>query len=107
MYKFFGEKRKVINSVNGGIVFRFDNKGEFITDDDLIIERAKTHFDYIEMKVETVGKRVKVETSTPTIIITSNIEKVEGKHKCKKCEFSTDNQGELMAHYRSDHPKGG
>ncbi len=24
---------------------------------------------------------------------------------CKKCDFTSDNWGELMAHYRADHPK--
>lgn len=24
---------------------------------------------------------------------------------CKKCQFSTDNKGLLMAHYRAEHPK--
>ena len=26
-------------------------------------------------------------------------------YKCKKCEFETDNKGELLAHYRTTHPK--
>ena len=25
---------------------------------------------------------------------------------CKKCEFTCENQGELLAHYRAEHPKG-
>lgn len=25
---------------------------------------------------------------------------------CKKCDFTCDNQGELLAHYREKHPKG-
>lgn len=26
-------------------------------------------------------------------------------YKCKYCDFETDNRGELLAHYRNDHPK--
>jgi hypothetical protein len=26
--------------------------------------------------------------------------------RCKKCDFTCDNQGELLAHYRESHPKG-
>ena len=28
------------------------------------------------------------------------------KYRCKKCDFVTDNKGELLAHHRKEHPKG-
>lgn len=60
MIKFFGEPLKEIKSkVTGKVVFRFDSKGEFITDDEEIIKRAKGFFDHVEMKAEDVGKKVK------------------------------------------------
>lgn len=106
MYKFFGEKNKEVKNVIGNIVFRFDSKGEFITDDPALIERTKSHFDYIEMKAEVVGEKVKVAIETPKLTITNNLEKEtkEAKFKCKKCDYATDDQGELMRHYK-DHKK--
>lgn len=29
----------------------------------------------------------------------------DGFYNCKKCDFKTDNNGTLMAHYRKEHPK--
>lgn len=108
MYKFFGEQLKEIKSKASGLtLFRFDTKGEFITSDEEIIKRALGFFDYIELKAEEVGERVKKTFIEPTIKITTKDEKEETKiYKCKKCEFETSNQAELMSHYRKEHPKG-
>lgn len=60
MYKFFGQPLKEIKSRTTNLtIFRFDTKGEFITDDEEIIKRAKGNFDHIELKAEQVGKRIK------------------------------------------------
>lgn len=32
-------------------------------------------------------------------------ETAEKVYACKKCKFTTTNMGELLAHYRIDHPK--
>lgn len=29
----------------------------------------------------------------------------DGFYNCKKCDFKTENQGDLMVHYRKIHPK--
>jgi len=106
MYKFFGQPLKEIKSkTSGKMMFRFDTKGEFITDDDEIIQRALGYFDHIELIAETKGKRVKKTISDPIMTITTTNE-IDLKH-CKKCDFACDNQGELMAHYREKHPKDG
>lgn len=70
MYKFFGKKNETItSSVSGQPIFRFSSKGEFITDDKDIINRAKKHFDYLEIKVESVGERIKVVKEQSAITI--------------------------------------
>jgi hypothetical protein len=107
MYKFFGEPLKIINSkTTNKPVFRFDTKGEFITDDPEIIKRAMGFFDYIPMKAETTGEKVKKTFATPPLTITTKDDEKKNpenkKFKCKKCDFETDNQGELMRHYK-DH----
>lgn len=60
---------------------RFDENGEYQTDNKRIIKRFSHKFDSVPVK------EVK-------------------SYKCKKCDFTTDNKGELMAHYRTEHPKG-
>jgi hypothetical protein len=110
MYKFFGEPLKIINSkTSNKPIFRFDTKGEFITDDPEIIKRAMGFFDYQKMKAETTGEKVKKTFTTPLLTITTKDDKKEikeekKKFKCKKCEFETENQGDLMRHYK-DHKK--
>jgi hypothetical protein len=114
MIKFFGEPLKVITSKASGMpMFRFDTKGEFITDDPVIIERAMGFFDYIPMKAEVTGEKVeKTFTVLPLTITTKDdgenveVEKpIEKMFKCKKCDFETDNMGKLLAHMRAEHPK--
>ena len=29
----------------------------------------------------------------------------DGFYNCKKCDFKTENQGDLLVHYRTEHPK--
>ncbi|MCE5227880.1 MAG: hypothetical protein LLG05_18730 [Porphyromonadaceae bacterium] len=72
MIKFFGEPLKIINSKQSGKpLFRFDTKGEFITDDPEIINRAMGFFDYIPMKAEEAGERVEKTFYTPPLTITT------------------------------------
>jgi len=116
IFKFFGEPLKEIKSKASGLtLFRFDTNGSFITDDQEIIKRALGFFDYIELKAETVGDRVKKTITVPQMTITTKEEKEikadiideikEVKiYKCKNCDFETDNKGLLLAHYR-EHKK--
>jgi hypothetical protein len=83
--KFYGNPSELINTrkkVNGAFklipLFRFNSCGEFETQDIKLIEKLKQHF--------------KFESTESTI------------KKCKKCNFETDNNGSLMAHYR-EHKK--
>jgi hypothetical protein len=41
----------------------------------------------------------------PVIEAKDNPDGAELRH-CKKCDFTCENQGELLAHYREAHPKG-
>lgn len=56
-------------------IFRFDEKGEYSTSDDRLIQKLKKKFKYEEEKT----------------------------YKCKKCDYKTSNKGELLAHYRANH----
>lgn len=53
---------------------RFDEEGKICTDNPKLIARLSKKFEKVEL------------------------------HTCKKCDFSTDNKGLLMAHYR-EHKK--
>lgn len=96
--KFFGEPNMLIKErkkkhFNGEIMykplFRFDKNGEYITDDERLINKLKSRFTYTEMENN-------VTDDNPS-------EKI---YQCKKCDFTTNNMGLLMAHYR-EHKKEG
>ena len=71
MYKFFGTPLKAITSKKTRkVMFRFDTKGEFITDDPEIIKRAKGFFDCIELEAVEVGEKVKKTFEEPKLTIT-------------------------------------
>ncbi|MFD0673927.1 hypothetical protein [Cohnella sp. GCM10027633] len=79
---------------------RFDDKGEFTTENELLIKRFHHKFDSVPAK----GK----ETSD----ISDDVEyqdhgQTDKKYKCNQCDFKSDNKGELMAHKKSEHPKEG
>ena len=58
-------------------IFRFDEKGEYSTSDDKLIQKLKKKFKYEEEK----------------------------KFTCKKCGEEFKNRGLMLAHYRANHPK--
>lgn len=58
--------------------FRFDNEGKYETDNPRLIRLLKRRFEYDEEKP---------------------------LKQCKKCDFTCDNQGELLQHYKNVHPK--
>lgn len=101
MYKFFGPPLKVINSkATNKPIFRFDTKGEFITDDEEIIKRALGYFDYIKMTAQVEGKKVtKTVKETPLTITT--------KPKEQTKELSDDEIRQLAKdkHIKSWHVK--
>jgi len=59
-------------------VFRFDENGEFITDDEKLIKKLAPKFRH---------------------------EEDPDKKICKQCGQPFDNTGALLAHYRLSHPK--
>lgn len=82
------------------IIGRFDKDGIFETEDTRIINRMKKYFDNVKDIAQCPDKKeVNAQHITPVIP-----EKIV-RH-CKKCSYTTTNQGDLMKHYREEHPKG-
>jgi len=91
---FYGEPNQVIKKqsrkpMTKGFtakpLFRFDANGEYdMPDDHPLIDRMKRRFRYEEVKEVT---------------------EVTFKMNCRKCDYKTNNHGELMAHHRIKHPK--
>jgi len=74
--------------------FSFDSNGEYETENDLMIKVLSQNFEVKEEIKEKLIERENEQVETVSF-------------KCKKCEFETDNNGKLLAHYRKEHPKEG
>jgi hypothetical protein len=67
--------------------FRFNPNGELeLPDDHPLIDRMKKRFRYEAVEAVPAEETFKMN--------------------CRKCDFKTNNHGELMAHHRLRHPKG-
>ena len=65
--------------------FYFDENGRFETENPFLVKALSRQFDIDESENKV--------TSTEAI------------RRCKKCDFTCANQGELLKHYREKHPK--
>jgi hypothetical protein len=75
MYKFYGTPlREIKSKTTQRTLFRFDTKGEFITDDPEFINRAKGFFDYIEFDATNEHERVRKTFVEPVMTIVNTLE---------------------------------
>lgn len=71
---------------------RFDADGFYETEHPRLIKALSRKFEIVdEIKKEVKQEKVKEEVKV---------------YSCKKCDFTTDNRGKLMAHYRKEHSNG-
>lgn len=75
---------KYVQRATGLKGFYFDDKGIYETENETMIKVLSQNFEQVE----------------------ENKSETKNEFNCKKCNFTTDNKGFLMAHYRKDHPKG-
>lgn len=75
------------------LIFRFDANGEYVTEDAQLIEKLKRKFRFEETEAAPATN--------------SEITEDTKQRHCKKCDFTCETQGELLKHYREQHPKGG
>jgi hypothetical protein len=95
--KFFGQPNQLVKErkrkpLSGAMIlkplFRFDENGEYETSDEKLITKLKCKF-----RCEETKEIMPFEPESKV-------------YKCKKCDFKTDNNGLLKAHYRKEHKKG-
>lgn len=72
--------------------FHFDDNGVFETENERLIEALKRRYKYDES--DDVENNIGPEKQAK-----------DGLRHCKKCDFTCNTQGELLAHYRAEHPK--
>ena len=86
--KFYGTPNMLIRIKNlkPYKFIRFDANGEYDTENPRLVARLKKRFECEEPIEE---------------------KKADVVYNCRKCDFTTDNRGYLLAHYRESHPKEG
>lgn len=110
-YIFYGNPNQLVksrhkvlfeNRVDFKPLFRFNDKGEYITDDEKLIEKLKSRFDhkpYIEETILSEGKSEVDNLPSKEKEAPQNENKSE-IFKCKKCDFKGTSKGQLLAHYK-------
>ena len=68
--------------------FYFDAEGRFETE--------------IPVLIKALSRQFEIDNSDE---IENKVDSTDAIRRCKKCDFTCDNQGELLAHYRKNHPK--
>ena len=103
-YLFVGEPNMLVksrhkvqfeNTIKFKPLFRFDNKGEYITDNEDLIKKLVSRFDHRIIKDEVVEpiKEEKVEEVKEEKVV-----EITKKFACKKCPKSYDTRSEFMKH---------
>lgn len=103
MVKFLGSPFELVrfNPPIGLLQYvRFDENGEYVTENARVINRFHHHFD----SVPAEGNVLTPELSDDDLQLERHQEETK-QFACKKCEFVTESKGLLMSHYRSEHPK--
>lgn len=93
--RFTDKHRRMFKAIG----FSFNDKGEYETDDPLLTKLLAQRFRH---ENNTESAQIKPEN---TVQPSETIDEPKTRH-CKKCDFTCDNQGDLLAHYRKEHPKG-
>ena len=83
---FLGEPGKVLYDIQSHRSFRFNKDGRLEVRNRSIIKKLKRKFPVLQ-------EEAAIET--------------DKKHICKKCGAEFDNVGNMLAHIRKEHPKGG
>jgi hypothetical protein len=103
MVTFKGEPNMLVNlkpPIGTTKHVRFDGSGEFTTENERMIQRFHHRFD----SVPADGKEL-TEEMTDDLEFQQHQQEETKHYACKKCDYVTENKGELMAHYRQNHPK--
>jgi rubrerythrin len=79
---------------------RFDDKGEYTTENERVIKRFHHHFDSVPTPEKTATPDM-----TDDLEQTFESSEPSKQWRCDQCEFITDNKGVLLKHKKAEHPK--
>jgi hypothetical protein len=84
---------------------RFDENGFYETDNPILTKALSQHFQKVEPAEDPFLKAYYTYVKERADAQPAQEEHETPLLKCKHCEFTTDSNGKLMAHYKKEHPK--
>lgn len=95
-YRFFSEPGRVVSDGNTGLaMFKFDEKGEYVTLDGLIAQRMTPHFRHEVIDLIEVKEQEEAEDTGDDAQATC--------FPCPHCDFEAATKSGLQAHIRAKH----
>lgn len=100
-YRFFSEPGRVVSDGNTGLaMFKFDEKGEYVTLDGLLTQRMTPHFRHEE--IELIEVKEEVEQAQEEAEDTGDDAQATC-FPCPHCDFEAATKSGLQAHMRAKH----
>lgn len=95
-YRFFSEPGRVVSDGNTGLaMFKFDEKGEYVTLDGLLAQRMAPHFRHEEIELVEAKETEETEKTGDDAQVSSFL--------CPHCDFEAASKSGLSAHIRAKH----
>ena len=93
-YRFFSEPGRVVSDGNTGLaMFKFDEKGEYVTLDGLLAQRMAPHFRHEEIDLVEAKETEETEETGDDAQVSSFL--------CPHCDFEAGSKSGLSAHIRA------
>ena len=99
-YRFFSDPGHVVSDGNTGLpMFKFDEKGEYVTLDPALSNRMKPHFRHEEIELVEVKEQAGEEAA-------EKAEVTAPCFPCPHCDYEAKSKSGLTSHARAKHKEG-
>ena len=90
-YRFFSNPGHIVSDGNTGLpMFKFDEKGEYVTLDTVLAQRMGPHFRHEEIELIEVKEHAQVDSAEDDLV-------------CPVCDFKAASPSGLANHIRAKH----
>ncbi len=98
-YRFFSNPGHVVSDGNTGLpMFKFDERGEYVTLDPTLFQRMKPHFQHEEIELAEINAHIAEEKAEET-----GGDAQAPCFPCPHCDFEAKTEPGLQSHIRAKH----